>query len=432
MSGKSDKKTNLEQASRRDFVKVSAGLAAGAALFSQIASKAHAAGGDVLRVGLVGCGGRGTGAASQALNADPNVKLVAMGDAFGDRLESSLKNLKGSKTVGEKVDVKDDMKFTGFDAGRKVIDNCDVVLLCEPPHFRPAHLRYAIEKGKHVFAEKPVAVDGPGVRSVIESAKMAKEKGLSLVNGLCWRYDALKKDTINRCIDGGVGEIRAIQCNYLTGGLWMHPRKPEWSDMEWQVRNWTYFTWLAGDLIAEQHIHSLDKAMWVMKDVPPARVLASGGRQVRTQPEFGHVYDHFNCIYEWDNGVKCFSGSRQWNGSAGQVNDWVFGSKGVCDVFKHQITGESPWKSEAKGKDMYQQEHDELFASIRSGKPINNGDYMAKSTLMAIMGRMAAYTGKQITWDQALNSKEDLSPAKYEWGPIATPPVPVPGLTKFA
>ena len=233
-----------EQASRRDFVKASAGLAAGAALFSQIASKAHAAGGDVLRVGLVGCGGRGTGAASQALNADPNVKLVAMGDAFLDKVEEKLAALKKSK-VGEKVDVKDDMKFVGFDAGRKVIDNCDVVILCEPPHFRPQHLRYAIEKGKHVFAEKPVAVDGPGVRSVIESAKMAKEKGLSLVNGLCWRYDAQKRDTIQRCLNGGVGEIRAIECNYLTGGLWMHPRKPEWSDMEWQVRNWTYFAWLA-------------------------------------------------------------------------------------------------------------------------------------------------------------------------------------------
>ncbi|HYG78712.1 MAG TPA: Gfo/Idh/MocA family oxidoreductase [Planctomycetota bacterium] len=419
------------ESTRRDFVKSSTAGILASAMAGAIASRAHAAGDDVIKVGLIGCGGRGTGAAQQALNADKNVKLVAVGDAFSDRLESSLSLLKKSE-VGSKVAVEADKKFVGFDAGKKVIDSgVDVVLLGEPPHFRPMHLKYAVEKGKHVFAEKPVAVDAPGVRSVLATCEEAKKKNLSIVSGLCWRYHNGKRETIQRCIDGAIGEILAMQCTYNTGKLKHYPRQPEWSDMEWQLRNWTYFTWGSGDMIVEQHIHSIDKAAWVMRDTYPVKATATGGRQVRTGPEFGHIYDHFNTVYEFANGAKCFSACRQIMGCDNDVSDHFFGTKGKCDVFKHQITGENAWKFQASENNMYQTEHDELFASIRSGKAINNGEYMAKSTLMAIMGRMSAYTGKTITWDMAMNSKEDLTPPSYTWCSLPVPPVPMPGVTKF-
>src|SRR4051812_34956568 len=369
--------------------------AAGIALAGAIASRAHAAGDDLLKVGLIGCGGRGTGAASQALHADKNVKLIAGADAFSDRLDESPAALK--KEHRDKIAGDQDHKFIGFDAYKQLIDcGVDVVVMGQPPHFRPAHLKYAVEKNKHVFAEKPVAVDGPGVRSVLATCEEAKKKNLSIVSGLCWRYHNGKRETIKRCQDGQIGEIHTMQVTYNGGKLKHWPRKPEWSDMEWQVRNWTYFAWGSGDFIVEQHVHSLDKAGWVMKDNYPVKATGTGGRQVRTGPEFGHIYDHFDTVYEFANGAKCFSTCRQIPDCDPDVSDHFFGTKGRCDVFKHQIHGENAWKFAEKENNMYQTEHDELFASIRSGKPINNGDYMAKSTLMAIMGRMSAYTGKTI------------------------------------
>jgi len=418
--------------SRREFLQSSALGTVGAAMAASIATHAHAAGDDTIRIGLIGCGNRGSGAALQALGADKNVKLVAMGDAFSDRIEEGLSNLKKSK-AGDKVAVDADKKFTGFDAYKQVIDSgVDVVILAGPPGFRPAHLQYAVEKGKHVFAEKPVAVDGPGVRSVLATCEEAKKKNLSIVSGLCWRYHNPKRETIARCQDGAIGEIHTMQCTYNSGKLKHVPRTPEMSDMEWQVRNWTYFAWGSGDMIVEQHVHSLDKAAWVLKDTYPVKASGIGGRQVRTGPEFGHIYDHFNTVYEFANGAKCFSSCRQIPGCDNDVSDHFYGSKGHCDVFKHQINGENAWKHNGAENNMYQTEHDELFASIRSGKPINNGEYMTKSTLMAIMGRMSAYTGKTITWDMALNSKEDLMPTNLTWGSIAVPPVAMPGITKFA
>lgn len=413
--------------SRRDFLKTTTALAALGAVPS-----VHAAGSDILKIGLVGCGGRGTGAASQALHADPNVQLTALGDVFADRLESSLAALQKEDDIAAKIAVGNDRRFVGFDAYKQVIDSgVDVVLLASPPHFRPAHLQYAVQKGKHIFAEKPVAVDAPGVRSVLASCEAARKKNLAVVSGLCWRYDPPKRETMKRVHDGGIGDIVALHCSYNTGFLWSKGRQPGWSDMEWQLRNWLYFTWLSGDFNVEQHIHSLDKMAWAMKDQPPLRAVGLGGRQVRTQPEFGHVFDHFSVVYEYPNGVKLFANCRQQARCATDVSDHVMGTKGTCHVMQHQITGPAKWSYKGPKANMYQVEHDELFASIRAGKPINNGDYMAKSTLLAIMGRMAAYTGQQITWEQALNSKEDLSPAKYEFGPLPVPPVAVPGVTKF-
>jgi predicted dehydrogenase len=416
--------------SRREFLKGSAAVAAGAALTQAIASRAYAAGSETLRVGLVGCGGRGTGAAADTLNADKNTKLVAVADMFKDRLDGRINDFK--KKFGERAPIDDGHAFVGFDAYKKLLDSgVDVVVLATPPHFRPMQLKAAIEAGKHVFAEKPVAVDAPGVRSVLETTELAKKKNLSIVSGLCWRYHKPKQETIKRCQEGGIGEIHTMQCTYNTSGLWMHARQPAWSDMEWQLRNWLYFTWLSGDFIAEQHIHSIDKAGWVMKDEYPIKATANGGRQSRTGKEYGHIYDHFNTVFEWKNGAKCYSSCRQINGCDNDTSDHFWGTKGYCNVFGHEITGENKWKYEGPANNMYQTEHEELYASIRNAKPINNGEYMAKSTLLAIMGRMAAYTGKTVTWDQALNSKEDLTPPKYEFGPLETPPVAVPGTTKF-
>ncbi len=422
-----------EGASRRDF------LAAGAAAASlaALAPTVHAAGSDVLKVGLIGCGGRGTGAAEQALSADPNVRLTAMGDLFADHLQAKLKLLREHEKVGPRVQVDPQNCYTGFDAFAGVIGSgVDVVLLTTPPHFRPLHLKAAIDAGKHVFCEKPVAVDAPGVRKVLAACQEARRKNLAVVSGLCWRYHRAKQETFRRIHDGAIGDIVAMQCSYLTGPLWHVDRTPDMSDMEWQLRNWLYFTRWSGDHIVEQHIHSLDKMMWAMKDVPPARASGTGGRQVRTGPEFGHVYDHFAIVYEWPNGVKAFGRCRQQEGKfvLHDVNDYLMGTEGTCDVMKHNITGKKAWRYKAPAGDvdnMYQNEHDALFASIRNGKPINDGEWMSQSTLLAIMGRMAAYTGRLITWEMALNSKEDLTPPAYEFGPLPVPPVAMPGKTPF-
>jgi predicted dehydrogenase len=276
-----------------------------------------------------------------------------------------------------------------------------------------------------------VAVDGPGVRSVLETCAEAKKKNLAIVSGLCWRYDHGMRATFQQIHEGGVGDILAIQATYHTGTLKKYPRQPDWSDMEFQVRNWNGFTWLSGDFNVEQHVHSLDKVAWAMKDVPPVRAIGVGGRQTRTGDESGNVYDHFCVVYEYENGVKAFASCRQQDGCANDVSDHVLGTKGTCNVFKHTITGEKKWKFSGEKGNMYQTEHNELFASIRSGNPINNGDYMTRSTMLAIMGRMSAYTGKPITWEQAMNSKENLTPAKYEWGKLAVAPIAMPGITEF-
>ncbi len=425
---------STDNGTRRSFLKTSATAALGGALAANlsIARSAHAAGSDVLKLGLIGCGGRGTGAAAQALAADPHVQLTAMGDAFPDRVQSSLENLR--KMFSEKIAVADDHCFVGFDAYKNVLDSgVDVVVLATPPHFRPAHLQAAVAAGKHVFAEKPVAVDAPGVRSVIATCEEAKSKGLSIVSGLCYRYDLAKRETIKRVHDGAVGDVVALNVNYNTGPLWMHPRKEGWSDMEWQLRNWFYFTWLSGDHNVEQHVHSLDKGAWVMHDEPPVKAWGMGGRQVRTQPEYGHIYDHHAVVYEYASGVKLFSFCRQQAGCSVDVSDYVLGTKGTADLMKHTIksAGEN-WRYRGEAPNMYQQEHDELFAAIRSGNPINNGEYMSRSTMMAILGRMCTYTGQTITWEKALESQEKLGPAEYQWGHLDVAPVAMPGITQFA
>ena len=429
-NSKSDDRT-----SRRSFLKSSAAALTAGSLVSGLSPALYASGNEELRVGLIGCGGRGTGAATQALSADPNAKLVAMADAFADRLEGSLKNLKSKSDLAERVVVDDGHKFSGFDAYKRLIDCVDVVLMASPPHFRPRHLRAAVEAGKHCFVEKPVAVDAPGVRSVMATCELAQQKGLSIVSGLCWRYHSTILETFQRIHEGAIGDLVAMQCSYDSQGVWDPRRTREQceSDMEYQMRNWYYYTWLSGDHIVEQHIHSLDKMQWAMHDEPPVKVSGSGGRQQRTDAKYGNIYDHFAIVYEYANGVKAFSRCRHWRGCPTDVSDQIMGTKGVCRISSQRtkIEGETEWQYEGPPCNMYQAEHDKFFASIRAGKPIHNGDYMCKSTMMAIMGRMAAYTGKTITWEQALNSQDDLSPSAYEWGPLESRPVSIPGVTPF-
>jgi predicted dehydrogenase len=423
---------------RRRFIETSVAATASVGLSlsasSPLAGAPHAAGSDTLKVALIGCGGRGTGAAKQALQADENVKLVAMADAFEDRLQRSLQSLLKIEQVSDKVAVSPEQQFVGFDAYKKVLESdVDVVILTTPPQFRPLQLKAAIDAGKHVFAEKPVAVDAPGVRSVLKTCAEAKRKNLSVVSGLCLRYDGGFRETVSRLHDGAIGDVHTVVANDYRGGIWIKPRQEDWTDMHWQMRNWYYFTWLSGDFNVEQHVHYLDVSAWIFGGYP-VKALGMGGRQSRTEAIYGNIYDHHSVAYEYENGSRLFSNCRQQKGCKNNISCYALGSQGKAEISERnlQIDTDKTWKFDKEVKNMYQVEHDELFAGIRAGKPFNNGEYMAYSTLLAIMGRMACYTGQEITWKQALNSEEDLSPNRYAWGAAPEINIAVPGVTKFA
>lgn len=420
--------------SRRTFLQSTSAAAVAGSLAAPAVHGQTAGRSGVLRVGLIGCGGRGTGAAQQALLADSDARLVAVGDAFADRLDGCLETLKQQPDVAAKVEVPREHRYVGFDAYQKVIAQSDIVLLATPPHFRPMHLKAAIAAGKHVFAEKPVAVDAPGVRSVLATCEEAKRKGLSVVSGLCLRYNYGFQELMKRVHAGAIGEVRSLQANDFRGTIWVKPRQPGQSEMEYQMRNWYYFTWLSGDFNVEQHVHFLDVCAWAMQGQYPVSAFGLGGRQQRTGADYGNIYDHHSVIYEYASGVKLHAYCRQQSGLRGDVSAHVVGAKGTAEISSRTlaIKGAEPWAYREKQNNHYQTEHDELFSAIRAGKPINNGDYMARSTLMAIMGRMATYTGQQVTWEQALNSKENLSPDGYTWDAQPPPsPIAVPGVTKF-
>jgi predicted dehydrogenase len=432
--------TNTTNSTRRDFLKTSTGLAVGAAMAGTLAvpRAVHAGAGERLRVGLIGCGGRGTAAARNALDASNDNVLVAVGDAFADCAQASVDKLRRIESCKDRVQVDDDHIFAGFDAYKQVIDSgVDVVIHAEPPHFRPMHLAYAVEAGKHTFVEKPVAVDAPGVRSIIETCNKAKEKGLSLVSGLCWRYHPAVVETMRRIIeDKAIGDIVAIQSCYNASTLWHRGDQSEWSRMEYEIRNWLYFHWLSGDHICEQAVHSLDKTAWLQGDIHPLSAFGMGGRQQRTGAEFGNIYDHFTVFYEYPEDVRAFFTCRQQKDCSTNVDEVVLGTKGQAEILKYRIAGENPWHYEGKDAKnpaaMYDIEHAELFRSIREGQPINNGHYMANSTMIGIMGRMCAYTGQTLSWDQCFNSQERLGPATYAWtDDVPQYEVAIPGHTKL-
>ncbi len=413
--------------SRREFIRTTSAATLGISLAPHVPG-ASAAGTDAISIGLIGCGGRGTGAVMDAFKGAQGVKLVAMADVFPDRLDASIAQL--SKEHADKIDL-GDRRFTGFDAYKDVLaTDANYVILATPPGFRPVHLEAAVAASKNVFTEKPVAVDGPGIRKCLEVHETARSKGLGIAAGTQRRHQTGYLETLGRIQDGAIGKMVAGRCAWNQGFLWKKDREPQWTDVEWQLRNWLYFTWLSGDHIVEQHVHNLDVVNWALGGHPLV-AHGMGGRQVRTGPEWGHIFDHFSIDYEYPDDVHFHSMCRQISGCEGSVSEALVGERGRCQVDKYTIVGPRAWKFEGKDNAPYVQEHTDFIASLRAGKPLNELKGVAESTLTGIMGRMAAYTGQAVSWDQALNSTESLMPPTLAFGPMEVPPVAMPGRTKL-
>ena len=428
---------------RRTFLKLSGmAVTAGALPFNILHAKPvfKNINADTLKVGLIGCGGRGSGAANQALKADPNVVLHAVADLFQDKVQKSIENLK--EIHGDKANVSPEHQYVGLDAYKKVLaSGVDVVILATTPSFRPLHLEAAVEAGKHIFCEKPVAVDAPGIKKVIEASKKAKAKNLNIVSGFCWRFHEPKRASFGKILDGTIGDVTTVYNTYNTGATYRayQSENPQLQNAEWQLRNWPYFNWLSGDHIVEQAIHSIDMMSWAFGNQMPVSAVGTGGRQVRVEEKYGNIFDHFSITYDFANGAKGFHLSRQQEGCERgyAVESWGTKGKAIvdCAANVHQITtGKKVWNYNGKQNDMYQQEHDELFAAIRKGNVISQGEAVANSTMIGILGRMAAYTGKKITWEEALNSTEVLGPPADSYAFDLTIPVTAvarPGITPF-
>jgi myo-inositol 2-dehydrogenase / D-chiro-inositol 1-dehydrogenase len=425
--------------SRRSFLKRTSTVAAGGAMLGSLAVErfAHGAGTDeTLKIALIGCGGRGSGAAAQAL-ATPNTKLVAMADVHEDRMSSAYNQL--SSRFSDKVDVPKDKQFIGFDGYKQAIALADVAILATPPGFRPFHFEEAVKQGKHVFAEKPVAVDAPGVRRFLAAAEEAKKKNLKVGIGLQRHHHPGYQETIKRLQDGAVGQIILARAFWNDAGVWVKPRQASQNEMQYQVRNWYYFTWLSGDHIAEQHIHNLDVINWV-KNAYPVRAKGMGGRQVRIGKDYGEIFDHHCVEFFYEDGTILHSECRHQPGCWSSVSEHVYGTKGKSEINRHQITGDNAWRYQAgQPVDPYQREHDVLFAAIRNNTPHNEAEFGAKSTMTAILGRMATYSGKEVEWTKALNSQIDLMPERFAWDAEPKPkfdkelglyPCAIPGKTE--
>jgi predicted dehydrogenase len=424
--------------SRRGFLRASAAFGASAIVASAARQPVHAAGSDVLRVGLIGCGPRGAGAAVNALNADPNARLTAMADLFPDMLQNSLAEIQ--KLKNGQVAVADDHRFTGFEAYQELLaTDVDVVLIALPTHFHPLVLEASVAAGKHVFCEKIHAVDALGVRTVLAAGEQARRKGLSVVSGLAWRYDTGVRETMHRVHDGAIGELVSIVETCNTGSLRSRARQSGWSEMEYQIRDWFNFFWLSCDLPGLNLVHNLDKAAWALREEPPLRAWGMGGRETRVGRQYGDAWDHHAIVYEYASGLRLHAYCRQQDGCRTEISDLFHGTKGRCDLLNCRIEGETSWRYEGPPRNRFDLEHVALFSSIRSGQPLNNSLYMARSSLLAIMATWACFSGDDITWEQAMNSPFHLAPDRYALD--ATPPtVPdpngnypraVPGVSKY-
>ncbi len=416
--------TPASSTSRRKFLK---GASFATGVLAAGVPRVHAASDSLIRVGLIGCGGRGTGAAVNAMKADPGVRIVALADLF----DESMKNCRASLAdrYSKQFVVTEESCFGGFDGYKDLLaSEVDVVLLAAPPHYRPDHIEAAVEAGKEIFCEKPVATDPTGVRRVEAACKKADEKGLNVVSGLCWRYDKGLTETVAQILDGRIGTIVSTQANYLTSPVWIRPRRPDESEMEYQCRNWYYFNWLSGDHIVEQFIHSLDKALWLHEDTPPVKAYGLGGRQRRSDLTQGDIYDHFSVVYEWANGSRTYAHTRQIPGCFNETEDYVYGTDGRAKLVAHQIEGLKPWSFQGDKVQMHQAEQDEFFRAIHGVRPrINNGTYMCRSTLLAILGREVCYSGREMTFEEIASSPQDLRPQAYRWGDGPAVEVPQPG-----
>jgi predicted dehydrogenase len=418
-----------KEVSRRDFIKASAAVSIAAVLGGQ--ERLFAAGTDKIRVGLIGCGGQGTRDTISCLQSAAGVELVAMGDLFRDRLDESLGVLR-KEEISDKVNVPTDKRFVGFDSYKKVIaSDVDMVLIVSPPHFHPQQVKAAIEAGKHVFMEKPAAVDPAGIRSLIATSELAEQKKLSIVAGTQRRHNASHIEIMKRIHREDIGEIVAAQCYYNIGkmvGYWTYYEREGLSDMKWQLRNWPWFTWLSGDHIVEQHVHNLDVINWALQ-AHPVQAMGMGGREVR---KLGNIFDHFAVEYEYPNGVRVLSMCRQIEGCSIREGERIVGTKGIAHG-SGVIEGQNPYKFEGESRDAYDPEQADLITGIRQGKPLNHGRRLAESTMTGIIGRMSAYTGRALKWDWAMNaSKLDYTPPSYDFDTEYPPrPAAVPGETKL-
>ncbi len=443
-----------EALSRRRFLKHSSLGLAGAAAMAELplVHAAQTTPGSEIKIGLIGCGGRGTGALLNAVGAATQViypqsgyhtedvaqggkiekkgiQVVALADLFEDRLANCQRQLTKLGIAAPKK-----ASFTGFDAYQQLlaVPEVNYVILATPPHFRPMQLLAAIEAGKNVFMEKPGAVDVPGVKTVMQAGRLAKEKGLGIAAGTQRRHMGNYQETIRRIQQGAIGEIVYAKCSWNGGQIWVVDRKLGWSDMEWQLRNWNYFTWLSGDHIVEQHVHNLDIMNWVLGAHPTSAVSGLGGRQVRTGPRHGYIYDHFAVEYEYPGDISMFSQCRQINGCQSLVKEGVIGTEGTSNC-KDRIqpkTGKA-WRYRDKVPNPYQQEHEDLITSIRAEDPINEVQAIAESTMTGILGREAVYSGQRIDWDTAMQSTTRLGPTEYQLGPYPVPKVAMPGAYRF-
>jgi predicted dehydrogenase len=433
------KANTSKRATRREFLATSTAAAAATGL--AVGRGAHAAGSDALKVGLIGCGGRGAGAVASALTVDPSARLTAMADAFDDRMETSRSALK--KKLGDQIAVADDHCFSGFDGHEKLLaSGVDLAILAEPPHFRPRHIEACIDAGVHVFAEKPMAVDAPGVRRVLAAGEKARQKNLSFISGFETRYSPAAREAVARVHDGAIGELVAIQGHYNVGFLWHRGRQPDWTEMEYQMRNWYYFTWLSGDHIVEQHVHFMDLMSWLMQEQRPEDAWGYGGRSVRTEPKWGDIFDHHAVVFQYPGNVRAYTFTRQQTGCWNEVSFVIMGTKGRLLSDRgwggYAIEGETNWRAEKSTTHPEITCFEEAISALRAGKPINDCQTMAGSTMVAILGRMATHSGQLVTWDAAANSSRVLAPARYAWdadppvlpNPDGSYPHPIPGATE--
>ena len=426
-------------ATRRDFLKRSAVLASAAVTSAgSMPRNAYAAGSDILRVGMIGCGSRCTGAAMNALTADPGAHLVAMCDIVEERVVSTRDRLK--QQFGERVVVDDDHRFTGLHGYKHVIESSDVVLIANAAKFHPLHTMTALQAGKHVFVEKPHAIDPLGIKLLHEAVAYAQAHDLCLVSGLQSRYHAGYIETIQRIHDGAIGDIISIEENFLRAPYVVRQREPWMSELEWQCSSQYHFRWLSGDDVTQSLVHNLDRANWALHDTPPVKCHGIGGRSSMTDHIYGDVFDHHSVVYEYENGARIYAFCRTIDNCYNDYSSMVFGSKGKASVMGSQIWGENEWKWEGQC-DPFQVEHNALFKGIRSGEPVNNGAYMARSTMMGIMGQISCYTGEEITWERINQSEFSLGPRPEDCHDDMEPPVlpdeegvypvPRPGFTRL-
>ena len=424
-----------EKTTRRDFLRTATAALSGLAL----APGAYAQGSDAIRIGVIGCGGRGPGAALNAMNAGPDIRLVALCDLFEGRVKGALNSLKGQKP--NQVAVDDAHCFVGLDGYRKVIESADAVLIACAAKFHAFYTKAAVEAGKHVFVEKPHAIDPLGIQTLLAAAEIAKQKKLSIVSGLQSRYDPGYQETVKRIHEGAIGDVLAIEENFLRGPYGLYRRAPGMNEVQYQCSNQYHFGWLSGDDVPQSLVHNLDRTTWVLKERTPLKCHGLGGRSSLAGEIYGNVFDHHSVIYHYADGTRVYAFTRTVEKCYGEVSSIILGTKGRCDLLHCRIEGENKWQYAGPRPSAYDVEHQVLFKAIRAGEPVNNADYMARSTMVTIIGQLSCYTGREATWAEAMKSTFSLGPkpeeCSFDMEPPVKPdekgnyPVPVPGVTQM-